>query len=65
MNVPAQSEPLLATVPEIAQYLNVSRSKVYGLMDAGQLPYIKLGRCRRIFWKDVEAMLAQSRIGPA
>ena len=55
--------PALATVPEVADYLAVSRSKLYQMMDSGLLPYVKLGRCRRIRWADVESMLDQSRVG--
>jgi excisionase family DNA binding protein len=31
-----------------AEFLGLSRSKVYQLMDAGQLAYAKFGRARRI-----------------
>jgi excisionase family DNA binding protein len=31
-----------------AEFLGISRSKVYELMDGGQLTSLKLGRCRRI-----------------
>jgi excisionase family DNA binding protein len=37
-----------ALVNEAAQFLRVSRSKVYMLMDAGELPYARFGRNRRI-----------------
>lgn len=38
----------LETVVDAAKLLRVSRSKVYGLMDSGELEYVKLGKCRRI-----------------
>jgi excisionase family DNA binding protein len=57
--------PLLATVSEVASYLSLSRGKVYQMMDVGDLPYVKLGRCRRIAWSDVEALVANSRVSPA
>jgi excisionase family DNA binding protein len=38
----------LVRVTEAARFLAISRSKIYGLMDSGQLPYVKLGRSRRI-----------------
>jgi excisionase family DNA binding protein len=38
----------LVRVSEATRFLAVSRSKVYELMDAGQLPFVKLGRSRRI-----------------
>ena len=52
----------LATVPEVARHLAVSRSKVYQLMESDQLPYVKLGRCRRIHWTDVHTLLSANRI---
>jgi excisionase family DNA binding protein len=53
----------LATVREVADYLSLSRSKLYGLMYSGQLPYVKLGKCRRIRWADVASLIQQSTIG--
>ncbi|MBL8798911.1 MAG: helix-turn-helix domain-containing protein [Planctomycetia bacterium] len=38
----------LEKVPEAARFLCLSRSKVYQLMDRGELPYVQLGRSRRI-----------------
>ena len=38
----------LLTVKECAEFLHLSRSKVYELMDAGELCFAKLGRSRRI-----------------
>ncbi len=38
----------LLTVQEAAQFLRVSRSKLYDLMDNGELKFVKLGRSRRI-----------------
>jgi excisionase family DNA binding protein len=53
----------LYTVGEVATQLALSRSKLYGMMDAGQLPYIKLGRSRRIHWSDVARLIERSRVG--
>jgi excisionase family DNA binding protein len=39
-------------------HLSVSRSKVYGLMDTGRLPHVKLGRSRRVRWEDVLRLVA-------
>jgi excisionase family DNA binding protein len=36
------------TVPQAAKFLGISRSKVYTMMDSGQLSYLKLGSSRRI-----------------
>ena len=38
----------LVRIGEAAAFLAVSRSKLYSLMEGGQLPYVKLGRSRRI-----------------
>jgi excisionase family DNA binding protein len=42
------SEPLLLTVPEVAQRLTVGRSTVYTLMNAGELTSVRVRGCRRI-----------------
>ena len=36
------------TVKEAAEFLRLSRSSVYVLMDHGELAFVKLGRSRRI-----------------
>jgi excisionase family DNA binding protein len=54
--------PVLVTVSEVARYLSVSRTKVYQMMELGDLPYVRLGRCRRIAWKDVDAFVARNRV---
>ena len=38
----------LIRVGEAARLLGLSRSHVYALMDRGELPFWKLGKCRRI-----------------
>ncbi len=38
----------LVTVQEATQFLSISRSKLYELMDNGELKFVKLGRSRRI-----------------
>jgi len=38
----------LLTVEEAAEFLGVSRSMLYSLMERGRLVYAKIGRCRRI-----------------
>ncbi len=46
----------LATVDEAARFLSLGRSKLYGLMDAGELPHCKIGRSRRIPWQAVRKL---------
>jgi len=49
-------ETKLATVREVAEHLSICRSKVYMLMDAGDLSYVKLGKSRRVKWADVDRL---------
>jgi excisionase family DNA binding protein len=55
------SRSTLMTVEEVAQDLRIGRTAVYALMDRGELPWLKIGRSRRIRRRDVEA-LVDSRI---
>ena len=53
----------LAKVLEAAQFLGLSRSKLYAEMDAGRLPYCKFGaRARRIPWRAVRAFAEESLV---
>jgi excisionase family DNA binding protein len=52
----------LARVSEVAAFLKLSRSKVYGMMDAGELKYIKLGKSRRLRWNDVMELLEANTV---
>jgi excisionase family DNA binding protein len=38
----------LDRVEEAGRFLGISRSRVYELMDSGELAYVKIGRSRRI-----------------
>lgn len=57
-------QPLL-TVADVAEWLNVSPSLVYQLVDSGKLPVVRVGNGRgaiRFQTSDVEAYLAASRV---
>ncbi|NTU84407.1 MAG: helix-turn-helix domain-containing protein [Chloroflexales bacterium] len=41
-------EPLLVRVEEAARMLSLSRSTIYEMMDAGELPSVRRGAARRI-----------------
>lgn len=41
-------EPLLLTVGEAARVLNIGRRLAYTLVMSGELPSVKLRRCRRV-----------------
>ena len=51
-----QTQKLLR-VHEVAQWLSVSRSHVYQLMERGELPYIKIGKNRRVRPEAVAALI--------
>jgi len=42
------------TIPEVASYLKLSKSKVYRLVQRGKIPYIRIGRNVRIAESDLE-----------
>lgn len=53
----------LHRVAEAAQFLALSRSKLYAMMDAGELEYVKIGRSRRISTAAILAVVETNRIG--
>jgi excisionase family DNA binding protein len=53
----------LLTVQEAADFLSVSRSKLYELMDHGELEFVKIGRSRRIPRRAVVALAASNLHG--
>ncbi len=54
-------EPILLTVEEVAEALQVGRSMVYGLIQAGSLPAIRLGRLRRIRRSDLREWVEKQK----
>jgi excisionase family DNA binding protein len=55
--------PALCRVNEVADHLRLSRSSVYGLMAAGTLRFVKIGRARRIRVNDVLALIENNTTG--
>lgn len=49
-------DTLLCSIPDAARALGLGRSKVYGLMDAGQLETVTIGRRRLIRVASVRAL---------
>jgi excisionase family DNA binding protein len=41
------------TIDEVRDYLGLSRSMIYNLLEAGDLTYARFGRARRIPWSSV------------
>ena len=50
---------LLLTIAEVAQFLRISRSRVYELLSAGVLRSVKIGSSRRIPRAEVEQFVAR------
>jgi excisionase family DNA binding protein len=50
----------LATVAEGERFLSLGRSKLYDLMDAGELPYCKIGKSRRIPWEALRRLAVET-----
>lgn len=59
----AAMEEGLATVPQGAAFLQVSRSKIYQMMDEGKIPWVKLGGNRRIRWSDLRKLIRENLVG--
>ena len=58
----SQAETTLQTVMEVAKQLRVSRSKIYTMMDAGDLAYVKLGKSRRVPRSAVNELIERSLV---
>ncbi len=59
----SEQDRALLTVPEVASYLSISRSKLYGLLGVpGGIPVIKIGRAVRVHRQAIDHWLA-ARMG--
>jgi len=47
------------TIPEVAEYLKMSKSKVYDLVKRQKIPYIRIGRNVRIRQSDLDKWLEE------
>lgn len=45
------------TIPEVAAYLKISKSKIYNLVSQKQIPHLKVGRNVRIREADLQKWL--------
>jgi excisionase family DNA binding protein len=52
----------LRPVQAVSEFLSLSRSKVYQLMETGKLPYVKIGKSRRVRWCDVLKLVDENTI---
>lgn len=53
----------LFTVLEAANYLSLSRSMIYNLMESGKLRYVKIGSARRIPWNCCQELIDSNLAG--
>jgi len=58
-----ETEPAIwMTVPDAAAYLSLPRSRMYDLIQRGELPAVRIGeRSIRVNVRDVERFLAENR----
>lgn len=57
------SSTKLITVEEVAKQLGVSRTTVYEVMDRGELPYVKIGRSRRVSQQAINSYIEANTKG--
>ena len=53
----------LMSVKEAAKFLSISRSKLYELMNEGELQFVKIGRSRRVPRRAVTELAARGLQG--
>jgi excisionase family DNA binding protein len=53
----------LVTVPQASSFLSVSRAKLYAMMGTGELPFVKMGRCRRVPRRALLALVERNLVG--
>jgi excisionase family DNA binding protein len=52
----------LDKIPEVSRFLKVSVSQVYALMQEGELPFVKIGKSRRIPHRAVLDLVARNLV---
>lgn len=52
----------ILTIPEVAEYLKVSKAKIYLMVQRGEIPYIRLDRNVRIKESDLMKWLDKQTI---
>lgn len=48
-------------VPEVAEFLQIGRSRAYELVGSGEIPSVRIGRSLRVSRKDLERWLEGQR----
>jgi excisionase family DNA binding protein len=52
------------TIPEVAKYLKLSKSKVYYLVQRGHIPHVRIGKNVRIREQQLQEWLEKNSSGP-
>jgi excisionase family DNA binding protein len=50
------------TIPEVAEYLKISKSKVYALVQQGKIPHVRIGRNVRIRETDLKRWIEKNAV---
>ena len=53
----------LLRIDDVMEFFRISRSTVYKLMELGELPWVKIGRARRVPRRAVEELAARALRG--
>ncbi len=53
----------LDRIEQAARFLGVSKSRIYLMMASGELPSVKLGKCRRIPRRALKELAARNLFG--
>ena len=57
------SAAVLLTLEEVAEYLRISKTSVYRLVERRELPFCRVGRTLRFYRTDIDAYLTSRRVG--
>jgi excisionase family DNA binding protein len=55
----------ILTIPEVAKYLKLSKSKAYYLVKRNELPHIRIGRNVRVLETDLLVWIQKKRNNPS
>jgi excisionase family DNA binding protein len=65
MQTATQLEPISIDIPEACRLTSVGRSKLYQLMDAGEVRFVKVGKRRLVLVASLREWLAKLETGTA
>ncbi len=54
---------MFLTVKQVANRLNISLSLAYRLIASGEIPYYRIGSCKRVIEEELEEYLQRQRVG--